>query len=331
MPEPTLPPSSPSPSKAEALALLASFQRSELPSQAGRLAVVTGANAGLGFESARRLCHAGAKVILACRSQGRGEAAVKRILEEKPAGSALFRPLDLAQLESVKAFAESFHRGEAPIDLLLLNAGVMTPPTREETADGFELQFGVNHLGHFALVAQILRSLSEEARITVVSSMAHRGGRIDLEDLQWIKRPYSRWGSYGQSKLANLLFAAELQRRLRLGERHIKVSAAHPGWTATELQRNSTFFRVLNPLMAMKPAQGALPSLHALTCQELQGGEYLGPRGFKEMRGNPKIVGRSKEAQDPEMARLLWERSEALVGLKFDLPAGSTLASGAAR
>ncbi|MDF1566036.1 MAG: oxidoreductase [Deltaproteobacteria bacterium] len=289
----------------------------QMKSQQGKRVVVTGANSGIGLEAARQLAHAGAEVILACRSPERGEAAVEQIRAEGPTGTATRRTLDLADLRSVEAFAASFE-GEAKIDLLILNAGIMMPPERSETRQGFEMQFGVNHLGHFALTGQLLGHLAAEARVTVISSGAHRWGAIDFEDPNWRRRRYKRAPSYGQSKLANLLFARELQRRLAQAGSRIQVTAAHPGWTATNLQDESGIFRALNPLLAMKVEQGTLPTLRAATDEALSGGEYVGPDGWMEMRGYPVLVDRSDAAKDDAAAARLWELSEELTGIRYE-------------
>ncbi len=209
----------------------------QIPNQSGRVAIVTGANSGIGLIAAETLAAKGARVILACRSEERATQALASIREKNPEAQVEFGHLDLSNLESVQAFASSVSAKEERLDLLINNAGVMMPPKRGETADGFELQFGVNHLGHQALTALLFDRLSSTAgsRIVSVASQAHRGGRIDFTDLQWKSRGYKKMGSYGQSKLANLLFSFELDRRLRASNCQTKAVAAHPGWTATDL------------------------------------------------------------------------------------------------
>lgn len=292
-----------------------------IPDQSGRVVIVTGANAGIGFETARALALRGAQVTLACRSPKKGQAAVDRILADVPDAAAQLQELDLADLQSVLAFAARFREKNDRLDLLILNAGVMVPPA-SKTAQGFELQFGVNHLGHFALTGELLSLVQETegSRVVVLSSMAANQGKMSFDDLQFEKRGYSPWSAYGQSKLANQLFARELQRRLQAGGSSVVVTTAHPGWTATDLQRTSSFASFLNPILAMKPPQGALPTLRAATDLEARGGEYFGPDGFLQMRGFPKQVEMVKRAKSAEDAARLWEVSEELTGVRFDLP-----------
>lgn len=294
----------------------------QMADQTGRVAIVTGANTGIGYEAAKALAGAGAEVLLGVRSPEKGEAAVARILADHPRAKARAAKLDLADLGSVGAFAEAYRVECGRLDLLVNNAGVMMPKERTETVDGFELQFGVNHLGHFALTGHLLDLLfqREGARVVTVSSGAHRMADFDLKDLNWKRRPYRRVPSYGQSKLANLLFTFELQRRLsEAGSATIAV-AAHPGWTATDLQRHTPTFRALNPIFAMKPWQGALSTLLAATGPEVAGGDYYGPHGMREMRGYPVKVGVSAAARDGDTARCLWELSEEMTGVRYSLP-----------
>lgn len=292
----------------------------QMPDQSGRVAIVTGANSGIGYEAARQLARHGATVIMACRNPERGEAAVAAIEGEGPAGSVALMTLDLADLSSVRAFAEAFHQRYDRLDLLINNAGVMMPPERWETKDGFEIQFGVNHLGHFALTGLLLDRLLETPRsrvVTVSSSMA-RLGEMNFDDLQG-EQSYSGRGAYGQSKLANLLFTFELQRRLAAAGAKTLAVAAHPGYTATDLQRHSRLFRVLNPLVAQKPDKGALPTLYAAVGEDVQGGDYYGPDGFQEMRGHPKKVTPPDRATDEAAAARLWAVSEELTGVRFEI------------
>ena len=295
----------------------------QIGDQTGRIAVVTGANAGIGREDARQLAQHGATVILACRDAERGGQAADEIHGGEPAGSVEVMALDLADLTSVRGFALAIHAKFDRLDLLVNNAGVMMPP-RSKTADGFELQFGTNHLGHFALTGQLLDLLLDtpESRVVTVASQAHRYAELDLDDLHWESRPYKDMPSYGQSKLANLLFTFELQRRLDAAGAGTIALAAHPGWTATDLQRHSGLFRWMNPFFAMKPWQGALPTLYAATADGVPGGEYYGPGGIYEMRGYPKAVDSSPLARDEDTARRLWEISEELTGVTFLAPSG---------
>jgi NAD(P)-dependent dehydrogenase (short-subunit alcohol dehydrogenase family) len=301
----------------------------DIPDQSGRTAIVTGANSGIGLVAARELARAGARVIMACRDDAKATAAASDIGDNVEVAV-----LDLASLASVRAFAEDFRTKGAGLDLLINNAGVMAPP-RQTTVDGFELQFGTNHLGHFALTGLLLETMSGrgDARIVTVSSGAHRMGRINFEDLQG-ERKYRRWGWYGQSKLANLLFTFELNRRLRAAGSSIKAVAAHPGYSATHLQSASapafdrTLMSVTNRLFAQSAEMGGLPTLYAATYPGLEGGSYVGPDGFMEQRGHPRLVGTTSAARDEEVAARLWEVSEELTGVTFPLPRPETSRSG---
>jgi NAD(P)-dependent dehydrogenase (short-subunit alcohol dehydrogenase family) len=291
-----------------------------IPDQTGRTAIVTGANSGIGFETARALAAKGARVVLACRDEAKGIAACERIMEEGGSARVAMMPLDLSALPSVRAFVAEFEARYERLDLLINNAGVMMPARRSRTADGYERQFGTNHLGHFALTGLLLPHLSSTAgsRVVTVSSLAHRLGTIDFDDLQQERRPYGRMASYAQSKLANLLFTFELQRRLAAGAA-TQALAAHPGWTATNLQRETPLFRIFNRPLAMKPWQGALPTLYAATATEAKGGESYGPDGWFELRGFPRRVGTSERALSTEDAARLWRASETLTGVRFEL------------
>ena len=279
----------------------------------GRTVIVTGANSGIGQAAAAALAAAGAHVVLAVRNIDKGDAAAAQM-----SGSPEVRPLDLASLASVREFAS---RWEGPIDILINNAGIMIPP-KSQTADGFELQFGTNHLGHFALANLLLPQITD--RVVTVSSSAHRAGRIDFDDLNWERKSYRAWRAYGQSKLANLLFTAELQRRLDAVGSSIRATAAHPGYAATNLQFPSgnrlydLFSMVANRVVAQDASAGALPTLYAAVI-DIPGNSYAGPSGFMEGRGTPELVGRSSAAQDMDVARRLWEISEQLTGVSFPL------------
>jgi NAD(P)-dependent dehydrogenase (short-subunit alcohol dehydrogenase family) len=286
----------------------------DLPDQRGRIVVVTGATSGLGRATAAALAHAGAHVVLAVRDTERGERAAAGMT-----GSTEVRRLDLADLASVRAFASTW---AGSLDVLVNNAGVMAVP-RGRTADGFETQLGTNHLGHYALTNLLLRHITD--RVVTVSSAAHRHGRIDLDDLNWEHRRYRRWAAYGQSKLANLLFTLELDRRLVEAGSPVRALAAHPGYAATNLQLRTgsilqtSLMAVTNRLFAQSDAMGALPTLYAAT-QDLPGGSYVGPDGTGERRGHPTLVGRTAAASDAEMAKRLWDRSAELTGVAFGLP-----------
>jgi NAD(P)-dependent dehydrogenase (short-subunit alcohol dehydrogenase family) len=290
----------------------------DLPDLSGRTFVVTGCTSGIGLVTARELARAGARVVLAVRDTARGEAAAAAF-----PGRPEVRQLDLADLASVRAFAEGW---QGDLDVLVNNAGVMATPQRR-TADGFELQIGTNHLGHFALTNLLLPHITD--RVVTVSSTAHRMGRIDLDDLNWERRQYRRWGAYGQSKLANLLFTIELQRRLQDAGTRLRAVAAHPGYAATNLQSRTenvlqnALMALSNRLIAQSDEMGALPTLYA-AIQDVPPAAYVGPDGMREQRGHPTLVGRSAAASDPQTAQRLWELSERLTGASF--PLGRTAA-----
>ncbi|HZA04362.1 MAG TPA: oxidoreductase [Propionibacteriaceae bacterium] len=283
----------------------------DIPDQSGRHVVITGGNSGIGVEAARMLAGAGARVTLAVRNLAKGEQAAAGI-----GGAVDARELDLTRLDSVRDFAAAT---DEPVDVLVNNAGVMAVPF-SRTADGFETQFGTNHLGPFALTNLLLPRITD--RVVTISSGAHRAGRIDLDDLNWQRRPYRRWEAYGQSKLANLLFTLELQRRLTAAGSPVRALAAHPGYSATNLQfhyGNAVVDRamaVLNRVFGQSAAMGALPTAYAVT-QDLPGGSYVGPDGRNEVRGYPTLVGRSAAASDVQLAERLWSASEELTGARF--------------
>jgi NAD(P)-dependent dehydrogenase (short-subunit alcohol dehydrogenase family) len=297
------------------------FTMIDIADQSGRTAVITGANSGIGLEAARELARAGAHVVLACRDTSKGDAAAATIRAEISGAQLDVEALDLASLDSVRAFAERYPHEQ--LDLLINNAGVMAPPYTT-TADGFELQLGTNHLGHFALTGRLLDRLlrTSGARVVTISSTAHKFGRINFDDLQ-SERSYSRWRAYGQSKLANLLFTLELDRRLREVDADVLAVAAHPGYAATNLQFAATPSRVerlgsvvLNRVVAQSAERGALPTLYAATA-EIPGNSFVGPDGFQEMRGQPKVVRPVRAARDAETARRLWDVSEELTDVHF--------------
>jgi len=299
----------------------------DIPDQHGRIAVVTGANSGIGFFAARELARAGARVVLAVRNAEKGAEAARAIQEAVPNAEIEVGSLDLASLDSGRLFSDWFHGEHEGLDLLINNAGVMAASPRQQTADGFELQFGTNHLGHFALTCLLLDRMAgrEDARVVTVSSGAHRMGRINFDDLQ-AERGYGRWRAYGQSKLANLLFAFELDRRLRAAGSPIRSVAAHPGYAATNLQfaaapqLDRMVMAVGNRLMAQSAEMGSLPLLYAATYPGLEGGTYVGPGSFFEQRGYPRPVGASGAARDEEAGRRLWAASEELTGVQFRIP-----------
>ena len=290
----------------------------EMPDQSGRIALVTGANSGIGYETAHMLAARHAHVVMACRSLDKADAAQARILKDVPDAALHVMQLDLSSLASVQAFAEAFRAQYKRLDLLINNAGVMIPPY-STTAEGFELQFGTNHLGHFALTGLLLPLINQtpEARIVTVSSEAHRFGKIDFDNLN-AEKGYAKWPFYGQSKLANLLFTYELQRHLETAGHTTIAVAAHPGWTATNLQQHTGQVRFLNRFFAMPPEQGALPTLFAATASGVSGGTFYGPDGFLEMNGYPTQVRSSRRSHDRAVAARLWAVSEQLTGVQFE-------------
>lgn len=294
------------------------WNSSNIESQSGRVVIVTGSSSGIGFETARMLADKGAKVIIAVRNMNKGIAAMGRIRAQHEHADLQVMELDLASLDSVRSFSEAFRKQFTRLDLLINNAGVMVPPYGK-TADGFELQMGTNHLGHFALTGLLIDILNATSgsRVVNVSSTAHRAGNLDFDDLAWEKRTYKAWRAYGDSKLANLLFSGELQRRLRAAGSSVLVTSAHPGWTATELQRHSGFFDSLNAFFAQSSAMGALPTLRAALDNEVKGGEFYGPSGFMEMRGFPVRVSPNSRAQETDAAMTLWDISTTLTGIEF--------------
>jgi NAD(P)-dependent dehydrogenase (short-subunit alcohol dehydrogenase family) len=287
----------------------------EIPDQTGRTAIITGANSGIGRAAAAALAAHGAHVVLAVRNLEKGRAAAATM-----GGATEVRQLDLASLESVRAFATAW---DGPIDMLINNAGIMIPPP-SRTADGFELQFGTNHLGHFALTNLLLGHVTD--RVVTVSSLAHRQGKIDFDDLNWERRPYKRWPSYGQSKLANLLFTLELQRRLTEAGSPVEATAAHPGYASTNLQSHSgsriqgVVMQIGNRLIAQSDEAGALPTLFAAVA-DIPGGSFVGPSRMGGQRGPAHLCGRSKAAFDGDVARRMWDVSEQLTGVSFALAA----------
>jgi NAD(P)-dependent dehydrogenase (short-subunit alcohol dehydrogenase family) len=291
----------------------------DIEDQTGRVAIVTGANSGIGYETAKALAAKGATVIVASRNEQRGRDAVERMLADLPDATVELIQLDLASLDSVRTFVKAFSSKHDRLDLLINNAGVMMPSKREETADGFELQFGTNHLGHFALTLQLIDKLSstEGSRVVNVSSSAQNLGKLDFDDLQWSGRSYRRMPSYAQSKIANMLFTLELQRRLDAAGVSTIAAAAHPGWTATNLQQSSPVFRFFSPFMGMQPWQGALPTLYAAVAADAEPGCYYGPDGLGTMRGYPARNKPAPASLDADSARRLWEISEELVDVRM--------------
>ena len=303
---------------------MSKWTSADIPDQTGRVAVITGANTGLGYETAAALAAKGAQVVLAVRNLDKGKDAALRIGQNTPGAKVELQELDLTSLDSVRSAAEQLKSDHDSIDLLINNAGVMFTP-KSTTKDGFELQFGTNHLGHFAFTGLLLDRVlaARGSRVVTVSSVGHRFARhgIRFDDIQW-DRDYSRVGAYGQAKLANLLFTYELQRRLA-GTQTI-ATAAHPGGSRTELTRNlpplvGAATRLLEPLF-QDPDMGALPTLRAATDPSVLGGQYFGPDGFGEQRGYPVVVASTRASHDVAAQRRLWTVSEELTGVTFSVP-----------
>lgn len=311
------------------MAAVTSWTPADMPDQAGRTALVTGASSGLGFEVALALAAAGASVLLGCRDPDRGRTAMARISGQTPGAGLRVLNVDLASLESVRTAAAELAQRHEVIDLLVNNAGVMATPHRR-TDDGFELQLGVNHLGHFALTGLLLDRMADarRPRVVTVSSALHRRGRVDLSDLLWERRRYRPWAAYEQSKLANLLFTLQLARRAEAAGLALTAVAAHPGVAATDLTRDLAVARwpVMGPAvravvgrLGQGAAAGAMPLLYAATMPGVENGDYFGPGGTMELRGAPARVSRSARAADIGVAAALWEQSEELTGVRFPI------------
>ena len=299
-----------------------------MPDQRGKLVLVTGGNSGIGYQAALALAAKGAQVVLAIRSLEKGQAAIERIKRAHPQAAVEAQALDLADLASVRRFAEAFVQRHSSLPLLINNAGVMALPYRR-TADGFEMQFGTNHLGHFALTGLLLPAIlaAPNARVVTVSSGLHMNGTIAFDDLNGAKA-YNRSRAYSQSKLANLLFAYELQRRFAAARASAISVGCHPGYAATNLQAagpqmdgsraRATLMAIANRLLAQPAAMGALPTLYAATAPEVNGCDYIGPVGLLGMRGYPGKARSSERSYDPELARRLWQVSETLTGVGYE-------------
>ncbi len=299
----------------------------DMPDQAGRTVLVTGANSGLGVRTAEALAAQGARVLMGCRHEARAEAARALVAAAATGPAPVVVPLDLADLASVRAAASEVDGLVDRLDVLMNNAGVMaTPPAR--TADGFEMQFGTNHLGHFALTGLLLPVLGRATapRVVTTSSNGHKLGRVDFDDLHSDRKRYAKWRAYAQSKLANLLFAFELDRRARAAGRDLVSVGAHPGYSATHLTDNAggRLWRKASDfgdwLFAQSDAAGALPQLYAATMPEVEGGQYYGPDGFQEFRGTPHLSHPTRAARNPTTASRLWQLSEQATKVTYDLP-----------
>jgi NAD(P)-dependent dehydrogenase (short-subunit alcohol dehydrogenase family) len=298
----------------------------QMPPQEGRFAIVTGANSGIGYQAARYLSRAGAAVILACRSREKGEAASAKIVAKQPSAKVEVRILDVADLDSVRRFAAEFLREDKPLDLLINNAGVMALPERRTTPQGFEMQFGTNHLGHFALTGLLLPALlrQPQSRVVTVASIAHKRGKLNFDDLN-AERRYDPRGAYAQSKLANVVFGLEFDRRLRARSANTASVIAHPGVAVTNIVSNGMGTglkgRVVNallPFVAQSDDRGSWPLLYAATSPDAHGGGYYGPDGIAEIKGTPVEVKPKPHALDPAAGKRLWEMSEALTGVRYD-------------
>ena len=290
----------------------------DIPNQKGRVIIITGSTSGLGKEAARILAGKNATVIMAVRNVNKGEEVAREIKQEFPNADLSVRELDLASLSSVKDFADGFSNNYDRLDVLINNAGIMLCPY-SKTQDGFEIQMGTNHLGHFALTGHLMPLLKKTkgSRIVATSSMVHRSGKIDFSDINWEKRKYRSIQAYADSKIANLYFTYELAKKLEDGNGAPLSVAAHPGWTRTDLQRHSGFLKVLNSFFSQGIDIGVLPTLRAAVDQEAVSRDYFGPSGFYEMHGYPVKVKSNKRSYDEESSRELWKLSEELTGVEY--------------
>ncbi len=299
----------------------------QMPSQTGKTMLVTGANSGVGYQAALELARHGAYVVLGCRNAAKGEDALERLRREAPSAQVELAVLDVASLTSVRAFASRYLASGKPLHVLVNNAGVMALPSRELTVDGFERQMGTNHLGHFALTGLLLPALqaSAAARVVTIASLAHRNGKIEWDNLQ-SERSYAPMGAYNNTKLANLLFTYEFDRRLRAAGSAVESVAAHPGVAITNVFHNGPgdkgdlkmkVIQKLIPLIGQDDAKGAWPTEYAATEPGVPGGTYIGPDGFSELKGHPKVVQPRSKALDLTAAKLLWEKSEQLTGVRY--------------
>jgi len=290
-----------------------------IPDMQGKNVIITGANSGIGYEAARAMATKNATVIMACRNLEKGESALQQIQAETPEAELKLMELNLADLSSVRHFAQDFRSNYEKLDILVNNAGVMAVPY-QKTVDGFEMQFGVNHLGHFALTGLLLDLMvnTQGSRVVTISSYAHRYGWIQFNDLNG-ERFYYRWLAYCQSKLANLLFAYELHRRLSQSDAKTVSLGAHPGYTETNLQQHSWFYgQLLNPVVAQSQEMGALPTLYAAASEDIEGNEYIGPDGFLGQRGYPHKISSGRLTRNRKHGKRLWEVSEEMTGVEFN-------------
>ncbi|MFC2166444.1 SDR family NAD(P)-dependent oxidoreductase [Acidobacteriota bacterium] len=297
---------------------LQKWDSQDVPDQKGRVAIVTGSSSGIGYETARVLGAKNATVIIAVRNLEKGRSALEKIKDAHPDADVRVMELNLASLDSIQKFTEELRNNFSQLDLLINNAGVMMPPY-SKTVDGFELQFGTNHLGHYTLTGLLLDLIlkTENSRIVTVSSTAHEYGKLDFDDLNWEKRKYKKVNTYGDSKIANLYFTYELQKKLdKMGAKTI-ATASHPGWTATELQRHVGLLNFFNRFFSQGIDMGALPTLYAATAPDVKGSDYYGPSGWREMKGYPKKVSSNELSHDMDIAKKLWDVSEEMTKVKF--------------
>lgn len=297
---------------------MSKWTTNDIPDLTGKVIIVTGSTSGIGKETAREVAKKNATTIMAIRNLEKGKKVKEELLTEYPDANLFLLKLDLSDLTSIKDFVLEFNQQFQSIHYLINNAGVMMPPY-SQTKDGFELQMGTNHLGHFALTGLLFPLLKKTkgSSIINVSSMAHRAGNIDFDDLDWTKRKYNRSRAYGDSKIANLYFTYELQRIVNQQKLDVIVTAAHPGWSATELQRHAGPLALLNIVFGQKPSKGALPTLRAAFDPQKQGGDYYGPRGLLEFGGYPKKVNSNKRSHQNDTAKRLFEVSTELTKVTF--------------
>ena len=294
------------------------WDSNQIPNLKDKVVIITGATSGLGKEAARVLAGKDATVVMAVRNTNKAESVSKEIKKEFPNANIDIRQLELNSLKSIQTFSDSIIMDYERLHVLINNAGVMACPF-SKTEDGFEIQMGVNHLGHFALTGLLLplMKITKGSRIVVTSSIAHKFGNINFEDINWEKRKYNTSNAYGDSKIANLYFTYELAKKLKGDANAPLVTAAHPGWTSTELQRHSLLFRMLNPLFSQNVRMGTLPTLRAAFDENAKSGDYFGPSGFQELKGYPKVVSSNKLSKNEANAKKLWDISEQLTGIKY--------------
>jgi len=294
------------------------WNENNIPDLKGKVIIITGATSGLGKEAAKILAQKNATVIMAVRNTQKAEPIVQQIKKQHPNAQIDIREIDLSSLASVKLFANDVLDNYDRLDVLINNAGIMACPF-DKTQDSYEIQMGTNHLGHFALTGLLMPLLetTNNARIVATSSIGHRMGKIDFADINWEKRKYNSSQAYADSKLANLYFTYELAKKLNQEKKDIKVTAAHPGWTRTDLQKHSWYMRMLNPLFSQGPDQGVLPTLRAAFDPNAKSGDYFGPSRFFEMHGSPIVVKSNEHSHDTEAAKKLWHISEVLTNIKY--------------